>query len=46
VRSLRRQLAAFATAARGGPERLLATAEDGLRTMLVIDDAREVASAS
>jgi predicted dehydrogenase len=44
VGSLRRQLAAFATAARGGGSRLLASAEDGVRTMLVIDDAREAAS--
>ncbi|MGH2953726.1 MAG: Gfo/Idh/MocA family protein [Solirubrobacterales bacterium] len=44
VGSLRRQLEAFATAARGGGSRLLATAEDGLRTMRLIDAAREAAS--
>ena len=41
VDSLRRQLTAFATAARGGDPGLLATAEEGARVMRVIDLARE-----
>lgn len=44
VGSLRRQLSAFAAACRGGGTRLLATAEDGVRTMRVIDTARAMAS--
>jgi predicted dehydrogenase len=44
VASLRAQLAAFVQAARGGTGGLLATAEDGVRTMHVIDAAREAAA--
>jgi len=44
VRSLRAQLEAFAAAVRGGDPGLLATAEDGVRTMRVIAMARELAA--
>jgi predicted dehydrogenase len=44
VASLRAQLAAFAQAVEGGDGGLLATAEDGVRAMRVIDAAREVAA--
>jgi predicted dehydrogenase len=43
VRSLRGQLNAFATAARGGDPGPLATAADGLRAMLLVDEARALA---
>ncbi len=44
VASLRAQLAAFATAVHGEEPGLLATAEDGVRTMRVIDAIREAAA--
>lgn len=44
VASLRAQLAAFASATRGGDSGLLATAADGVATMRVIDAVREHAA--
>ncbi len=44
VGSLRRQVAAFASAARGGDPGSLASAADGVRVMRVIDEARRVAA--
>ena len=43
VASLRAQLEAFAGAARGGDPGVLATARDGLRAMLLVDEARVMA---
>jgi predicted dehydrogenase len=44
VASLRAQLEAFARAARGGDPGPLATARDGVRAMLLVDEARAVAA--